>query len=193
MFGHGGPELGKGIAAHPSGEPQSGSQAGVAHAGLAFLSPGIREEIVAGNAKVSGKGGSHRSVGLACHESHHHGILDPSFDGLARGAEIPWVFAPKGPESGLHGVAGGNSGKAHSLSLAVSLPMGAVLARTIKGRTKARREQAGGQAFRTDSAMDKPVQPLPAGDGLVRNGSIPECLRRWLMADLTRGSSGNEK
>ena len=41
-----------------SGKTQRGAQAGIAHAGLAVRPPGIGEEIVAGNADVSGIGGS---------------------------------------------------------------------------------------------------------------------------------------
>ena len=52
MFGHGGPEFGKCVAAYPSGEAQSSSQTGVAHTRRAVRPPGIREEIVAGSANV---------------------------------------------------------------------------------------------------------------------------------------------
>ena len=35
---------------------------------------------------------------------------------------------------------------------------------------KTRPEQAGGQAFGPDRALREPIQPLPAGDRLVRPG-----------------------
>src|SRR3954464_3215432 len=112
MRSHGGPEFGKCVAAHPSGETKSGSQTSVAHTGFAVRPPCIREEIVAGSANVPGIGGSHSSVGLASHESHHDHVLDPSFDRLARGREIPRVLAPKGTEGSFHDVACSNAGEA---------------------------------------------------------------------------------
>ena len=86
--GHGGPEFGKGVAAHSSGKTQGGAQAGVAHAGFAVRPPGIREEIVAGNADVSGVGGGQVSVSPARDEGHYHHVLDPAFERLAGGGEI---------------------------------------------------------------------------------------------------------
>ena len=130
------------------------------------------------------------SVGLPCHQSHHDHVLDPSFDGLARSAEISRVLTPKGTESSFHGVAGGNAGEAHSVAFSVTFPMGAVFARTVQARAKTCRKQACRQAFRADGASDKPLQPLAVGDGLVRNGRIPERLRLLIAKNLTCGPGG---
>src|ERR1700690_3406129 len=97
MPGQGRPELGKGVAAHPSGKTERGAQTGVAHTGLAICPPGIGNEVVAGNTGLPGIGRGQFSVSPACDESHHNYVLDPTFDRLAGGAEIPGILSPQSP------------------------------------------------------------------------------------------------
>lgn len=191
--GDAGPELCKGVAAQPSCKTKRGALAGIAYAGFAVSPPCVGKEIIAGNAEVSGIGRSQISVGSARGESHHDYVPHPPFEGLAGGAEIPWVFFPESANRRLHGIAGGDAGEPHPIAFAEALPMGPVLTRTVQGRAQARREQAASEAYRTDRALDRPIQPLPACERLIRGGSIPECLCRLLRGHLTRGASGYEK
>ena len=57
----------------------------------------LEMKIVAGNAYVSGVGGGQFSVSLARDESHYNYVLDPSFDRLAGGAEVPGILTPQSP------------------------------------------------------------------------------------------------
>ena len=65
-------------------------------------------------------------------------------------------------------IARGDARKAHPVSLAEALPMRAVLAWTVRGRADASTEHAGGKANRSHRAFYKPIQPLPAGDWMIR-------------------------
>src|SRR4029077_8066510 len=154
-----GPELGKGVAAHPSRKAEPGAQASVAHSRLAVRPPGVGHEVVPGNTNISGVGRGQLSVCPARGESHHNYVLDPPLDRLSGGAEVPWVFSPQSAHRRLHEVAGGDASEPHPIAFAETLPMGACPRGAFRGGPEARREQAGSEAYWTDRTFDSPIQP----------------------------------
>lgn len=76
-------------------------------------------------------------------------------------------------------MAGCDTAKPGSVSLAEAAPMRAVLAGTVSSRAEARREHAGGEALRTHRTLYQPTQPLPSSYGLIARYITGECLRGW--------------
>src|SRR6202035_5545422 len=117
-----GPELLKGIAAHPAKKPQHRAERRIANRRLTVGAPSVGDKIIARNRDVAGISGPELAPSIPRHKSHPNDVADASSERLRLGSHIAWILPPQRAQAGFHGIAHRYSGQAHPITLAEAVP-----------------------------------------------------------------------
>src|SRR5207248_5282017 len=86
---------------------------------------------------------------------------------LAGGACVTRILTPSCAEPRFHHVAAGHAGEAHTIALPKSAPMSLIFRWQVDERTEPRANGSTGEAGRSNSAGDDPLQTLFRADYIL--------------------------